>query len=615
LNSRTISIIAIVAVAVVCIVAAALILMNKENPNAVKYHLDGGEFVDDYPKRYDPGVVLEVPNPVKHGYVFHGWYTDDGFVNRFDGSTSGIEGALNLYAQWGDVKTGNWMMYDIYGTRDAGMESYVTEGMEKLWIGYYSESRGAYNVFGTGMVTIDYTELGKSGFKILMDSYWMPEMGSFKKVGQETIPTVEGDKVCDVMEVTIALGETWKYWVSDSLIPYKLVHYVSSADPGSVSETETIYTLREKGFEPYPTECKVDVIEGGGIKVSGNKGTYEIGSLILLTAEADKEKKFGGWYDGDMNLLGTEPTLKYEITGDMTIYALNDQRYDSELEPGTEVDLKDVLDTDADWFLIENDDTGDKARTDDGKFTFHEGGYFTVKAYVDEEVKKIFHVTVSGIVTRELSWNYDGHSYSLRLQMDYRDVEYARTYYSPDERRADRPDHVRDKTFVTMSYTDAHMAPYTEHAVDSLISSYRSSHGTVDEYDFLNFLLVFTQNIEYQEDAEYTGYDEYWKFPLETLYDQGGDCEDTSLLFLALAHECSDKLGFENRIALQILPQHAAAAVIISDMEGYDVNPYGFIFGETTATGYDLGDIPSKVRDEFLDKKYYSGLSATVEID
>ena len=609
-------VVAIIAVLVVCIAVTAFILnTNNEDPYAVKYHLNGGEFVDDHPDRYEPGIVLEVPNPVKHGYAFDGWYTDDGFVNRFDGSTDGIEGALNLYAQWGDLRTGNWMMYDISGTREAGMGSYVIEGEEKLWIGYYSESRGAYNVFGTGTVKIDYIELEKSEIRVLMESYWMHEMGSFKKVGCEVIPTVEGDKECDVMEYTAAVGDIWKYWISDSWIPYRIVHYVSNVDPGSVSETETVYTLNEKGFEPTPVECEVKVIEGGGIKVSGNEGTYEIGSLIHLTAEVDKEKGFGGWYDGEMNLLGTEPTLKYELTRDMVIYALNALKWDSELEPGKDVDLKDVLGTNEDTFVIENVDTGDKAKTDDGRYTFHEGGHFQVESYSNGEVRKIFHIMVNGIVTREFSWDYGGKSYSLALEMDYTDVEYARTYYSPEDRRSDRPDHVRDRTFVTMSYTDPHMAPYTEAAVDSLIESYKSSHDTVDEYDFLNFLLVFTQNIDYQEDIEYTGYDEYWKFPLETLYDHGGDCEDTSLLFLALAHECSDKLGFENRIALQILPQHAAAAVIIADMKDYDVNPYGFIFGETTATGFNLGDIPGKVRDEFLDKKYYSGLSVTVEIE
>jgi uncharacterized repeat protein (TIGR02543 family) len=608
-------VVAVIAVAAVCIAAAAIILSNNENPNAIRYHLDGGEFVDDYPKNYDPGVVLEIPNPVKHGYVFHGWYTDDGFVNRFDGSTSGIQGALDLYAQWGDVKSGNWLVYDINGTRDAGMESYVMEGTEKLWIGYYSEGRGAYNVAGAGVLTIDYTELDKDSMKLLMESYWMPEMGSFKKVGHETIPTVEGNKECDIMENTVAVGDTWKFWINDSWIPYKIVHNISSADPGSVSEAETIYELTEKGFEPIPGECEVTVVESGGVKVSGNKGTYDTGSLILLTAEADKEKGFGGWYDGDMKLLGTEPTLKYEITADLTVYALNAQEFDAELEPGTEVNLKDLFHTDGDSFLIENADTGDKAKTDDGKYTFYEGGLFLVKAYIDGEVKKIFHVKVDGTVIREFIWDYDGKTYSLKLEMDYRDVDYARKYYAPEDRKSERPEHERDKTFVTMSYTDPHMAPYIEGASDSLITSYKGSHSTVDEYDFLNYLLVFTQNIHYEEDKEYTGYDEYWKFPLETLYDQGGDCEDTSLLFLALAHECSDKLGFENRIALQILPQHAAAAVMIEDMKDYDPNPYGFIFGETTATGYDLGEIPGKVKNEFLEEKYYSGLSVTVEIE
>jgi len=126
---------------------------------------------------------------------------------------------------------------------------------------------------------------------------------------------------------------------------------------------------------------------------------------------------------------------------------------------------------------------------------------------------------------------------------------------------------------------------------------------------------VFTQNIEYQEDERYTGYSEYWKFPLETLCDQGGDCEDTAILFVALAHVCADKLGLDYKLAIQLLPQHAGGAVLLDDPEGYDTNPYGYIFAETTATGYDLGDVPGKVEDEFLEEKYYSSVSVTIEIE
>ena len=48
------------------------------------------------------------------------------------------------------------------------------------------------------------------------------------------------------------------------------------------------------------------------------------------------------------------------------------------------------------------------------------------------------------------------------------------------------------------------------------------------------FVISFVQDLPYTSDDVTTGFDEYPRFPYETLYDNGGDCEDTSIL--ASAH-------------------------------------------------------------------------------
>ncbi len=44
-------------------------------------------------------------------------------------------------------------------------------------------------------------------------------------------------------------------------------------------------------------------------------------------------------------------------------------------------------------------------------------------------------------------------------------------------------------------------------------------------------------------------------------------------------------------------------------------NPYRYIYGETTAKNYKIGDIPDKMKDSFLDESYYPNRSFTVEIE
>ncbi len=53
----------------------------------------------------------------------------------------------------------------------------------------------------------------------------------------------------------------------------------------------------------------------------------------------------------------------------------------------------------------------------------------------------------------------------------------------------------------------------------------------------LNFLLSFVQvGMGYYTDLNTTGFTDYYKFPLETIVEGGGDCEDTSLLMYTISY-------------------------------------------------------------------------------
>ena len=149
--------------------------------------------------------------------------------------------------------------------------------------------------------------------------------------------------------------------------------------------------------------------------------------------------------------------------------------------------------------------------------------------------------------------------------------------------------------------------------LNSLITEYKSKHGTVTLSGYLNYLLSFVQNIPYQSDEDYLNLTEYWKFPLETIFDKGGDCEDIAILFATLALESKERLSLDFDIALQILPGHLCAAVKSSSLSG-DTNPQGYIYGETTAKNYSIGTIPDKMKDYFVKPDYYPKKSFTVQL-
>ena len=508
--------------------------------------------------------------------------------------------------------SGNWTEYELDGKNDAGMESFTESGKCKISFGYHDRDGSRYQMEEAGSSIRIYTELGKEIPIPKVDLYWASEFGTMEKTGHETISTAAGDKECDILKETVGAKETRTYWVDDGKTVYRMVHEISGEGKGNAVYT---YSYVKSGHDEIQTGCTLTTVTGSGVDVKGNKGTYATGDYAELEAEYSDEG-FGGWYDAKWVLISEEPKLRIMLTTDTILYAINGLGWDVEPDMGEQLNLQSILGVDADSFIIADTDTG-STESSEGDYVFKEGGQYRIYASKDGTATKVFHAFVDNLVTREFSWEYDGGSYTLRLDIDYSDVQYAKNYYTPHERTSERPEHERDKTFVTLSYSDPNMAGYTEKMVNSLIDSYKENHSEIEAYDFLNYILVFTQNIEYRSDFDSTGYDEYWKFPLETVFDRCGDCEDTMLLFVAIAHQCRDILEFDYRLSLQLMPDHACAGVIVDTTTEYQKNPDGFIFGETTATGYDLGEIPDKVKDYFLDVegKYYPSVCTTVEIE
>lgn len=100
--------------------------------------------------------------------------------------------------------------------------------------------------------------------------------------------------------------------------------------------------------------------------------------------------------------------------------------------------------------------------------------------------------------------------------------------------------------------------------------------------------------ITYRTDLESTGEEEYYRYPLETLYEGQGDCEDTSILMAALLKEW----GYE--VAFIHLPGHIAVGIRTADdyQDGsyYEMDGHRYMYIESTASGWKIGDIPEEYR-------------------
>lgn len=137
-------------------------------------------------------------------------------------------------------------------------------------------------------------------------------------------------------------------------------------------------------------------------------------------------------------------------------------------------------------------------------------------------------------------------------------------------------------------------------AVQSLAKALKDAaikNGFEDQ--LVPFIISFVQDLPYISDSASTGFDEYGKYPLETLYDKGGDCEDTTFLVATLLRELD--YGCAVLIFLDDADQtsHVAIGVLSEGLSGshYEKDGNKYYYLETTQAGWKIGKIPDQLKD------------------
>ena len=115
-----------------------------------------------------------------------------------------------------------------------------------------------------------------------------------------------------------------------------------------------------------------------------------------------------------------------------------------------------------------------------------------------------------------------------------------------------------------------------------------------NEYQTVDFAAAFVQSLPYTVDSITTPYDEYPRYPIETLVDSGGDCEDTSILLASII----DKMGYG--VVLIILPNHVGVGVKGGDnLYGtyWEYNGRKYYYIETTGENWGIGELPDEYKN------------------
>ncbi|MBR1513085.1 MAG: transglutaminase domain-containing protein [Bacteroidales bacterium] len=196
----------------------------------------------------------------------------------------------------------------------------------------------------------------------------------------------------------------------------------------------------------------------------------------------------------------------------------------------------------------------------------------------------------------EHSWKFKGKECSITLNISKKLYD----YYRND----------REHLAYTYKFNEDELPPnyfgfvLSEHdrpVMRAIAEEFSKTAAT--ELERIQLALTFVQSLPYAFDANSKDVDEYVRYPIETLVDGCGDCEDKVALLAAILYE----MGAD--YILLVLPEHMALGV---HCEGVESRRYlmfqdkRYYYLETTTAGWQVGDIP---------EKYYAAEMEAVPVD
>jgi Predicted periplasmic protein len=184
-------------------------------------------------------------------------------------------------------------------------------------------------------------------------------------------------------------------------------------------------------------------------------------------------------------------------------------------------------------------------------------------------------------ISKKYTWSYGKSTWTYELKIP----ESLYRYYKTVDRTQ-----IRNYGYYV---TDPSDDDYLAVLADKFREAAKSENYS--DLDMVKNVIFFVQNLNYVDDKVGTGYDEYPKFPLETLADEGGDCEDSAILLASLLRE----LGY-GTVLIQF-KDHMAVGIKGDDtVHGsyYELDGNRYYYVETTSTGWDIGNVPEQLENQ-----------------
>ena len=209
-------------------------------------------------------------------------------------------------------------------------------------------------------------------------------------------------------------------------------------------------------------------------------------------------------------------------------------------------------------------------------------------AYIDGNNPVVVNDDIGDTAYRTMVWtDLDGKWRTHDIEFPISDYE----YYASIQRYSTLNGVVSPTVYVNDEYNRYWMGECAKE-----IKQVCKENGEATPSKVLSEAIEYVQAIPYMYDDEEYGWD-YPQYPIETLYKQGGDCEDTAFLLAGILRE----LGYDT--CLFELPGHMAVGVNTKSVSGIGdaisfMNGESYYYLESTGYGWNIGSIPEDYLDE-----------------
>jgi len=185
--------------------------------------------------------------------------------------------------------------------------------------------------------------------------------------------------------------------------------------------------------------------------------------------------------------------------------------------------------------------------------------------------------TFAASIARQYKWEYMGrawtltHVYAIDVYYGFRSQPRVSTY---------------------TAYAEYVLNPGDDEVVSSLVAGLETlaRSANLNVWEKLNLIVSFVQSLRYvPEEGEYP------RYPIETLVEGCGDCEDLAILAAAILRQ----MGFDVVLLAFMTEMHMAVGVRVlppdnAAGQAYEWNGDKYYYLETTGTGWTIGKMPTR---------------------